>query len=73
MAVGRNMGVFYAYDSIIRLRDRECLQGSINSLIGIFFSVGLISNDAKSKTMTFQLGEICRGISEGGFSRSSTG
>ena len=35
MAVGRNMGVFYVDDGLIRLWYSEWLQGDINVFIGI--------------------------------------
>ena len=66
------MGVFNADDGMIGSRDPEWLQGSINVIIEIFRRFGLMSNVAKSKTMTFQPGSICTGVSEEAFSQRST-
>ena len=68
MAVGRFMGVFYADEGMIGSRDPEWLQGTINVLIGLFRRVILMTNVARSKTMTCQLGAICTGMSEEAFS-----
>ena len=35
LAVGRCLGLFYANDSMVGLRDPEWLQGALNILIGI--------------------------------------
>ena len=72
-AVGRIMGVFYANDGLIGLRDPEWLQGDFNVLIGLFHRVGLVVNVAKSKTMNFQTGAIFTGIPEEDFSWRRTG
>ena len=60
VVVGRCMGVFYADDGMIGSRDMEWLQGAINFLVGIFRSVIMMANVAKSNTITYQLGLIHR-------------
>ena len=46
-------------DGMIRSRNPEWLQWDINVLIGIFKTVGVMTNVEKFKTMNCQLGEIC--------------
>ena len=57
-AVGRILGVFYASDVLLGYQDPEWLQGALNVLIGLFWNIGMASNVAKSKIMTFQMVEI---------------
>ena len=41
--VGRILGVFYEEDSILGLQDLECIQGSLNVLIGLLLRIGQIA------------------------------
>ena len=56
IVVGRLMGLFYADDEMIGLRDLEWLQNSINVLIVIFRRVSVVANIIKSNTTTCQPG-----------------
>ena len=51
MVVGRCIGMFYADDSMIRSRDPEWLQGSINFLVLLLRRVDPMANVAKFNTM----------------------
>ena len=51
-AVGRSIGVLSVEDRFIESQDLECLQRSLNLLIGLFLQIGLMVNVVKSKTMT---------------------
>ena len=72
-AVGRIMGVLYTEDGAIGSLYPEWLQGSLNLHIGLFRCIGLMSNLAKSKNMTFQPGTILSVMSEGGVGWISMG
>ena len=69
VTLGCILGEFYVEDGIIGLQDLERLQGDLNVLIRIFWSVGLMAHIANSRTMICLPGAICIGISEEGFSR----
>ena len=73
MVLGGCMGMFYAYDGMIRSREPEWIQGAINVIINPFRGFRLVSNVAKYKTMACQPGKICTGIPEETFSRGSKG
>ena len=62
------MGLFYSDDGTIGSRDPEWICGAINVLIELFKRVRPMANVAKSNATTFQLGEICTGMSEEAFS-----
>ena len=68
MVLGWCMGAFYEDYGTIGSRDPEWIQGDTNVLIEIFRRVGIMSNVAKYKTTTCQLGVTCTGISEEAFS-----
>ena len=71
MAVGWYMGVCYEDDGMTGSRNQEWLQGTINVIIVLFRRVGLMENIEKSKTMTYQPGEIRMGMSDKDFSLRS--
>ena len=56
--MGRCLGLFYTDDVLLGLRYQEWLKGALNVLIGLFWNIGMASNVAKSKIMTFQMVEI---------------
>ena len=63
-SVGWSLGFSHSYDGIMGSRDLEWLQGALNFLIGLFWSIRLEENIAKSNKMTCQLGAIKSGMSE---------
>ena len=65
--------IFYVDYGMIRSKDPEWIQGSINALVVLFRRVGLMDNVEKSNTITCQPGEICTGMSEEEFGRRITG
>ena len=62
--VGRCVGVFYADDGMVGLRDPNWLQHPMNFLFGLFRRFILAANATKSLTMTCQPGTLRTGISE---------
>ena len=62
--VGRCVGVFYADDGMVGLRDPNWLQHPMNFLFGLFRRFILAANATKSRTMTCQPGTLRTGISE---------
>ena len=66
-AEGICIGVFNMDGNMIASRDPEWIQGVINALIRLSSKVRLMSNVAKSKTMTCQPGAIFKGRQEKAF------
>ena len=66
-------GVFYVVYGILSLRGLDWLQGDLNVLTGLFRRIFLVSNVAKSKTMTCEPEAIRLGISEEIFGQRSVG
>ena len=56
--VGQILGIFYADGGVISSRVLEWLQGNLNVLIGLFWSIVLAANVVKSKTMVCHPGAI---------------
>ena len=73
MAVGSSMGVFYAYYVMIGSQSLEWIQEAINVLIRLLCRFRLMSNVAKSKSVTCPPGAIFTGVSEEVFSQMITG
>ena len=62
-AVGRCLGVLYGHDGMFGSRDPDCLQHSMNVLVGLFQQYGVATDVSKSCSMTFQPGALRWGIS----------
>ena len=58
------MGLLYAENSVVGFWDRECIQGDLNMIIGLFCWYGLVKNIVTSKSMTCHTGKLRSGISE---------
>ena len=50
--VGRCIKLFYTDNGVMVSRDLEWIQGALNVIIGLFRRCALVTNVAKSKTMT---------------------
>ena len=50
--VGRCIKLFYTDNGVMVSRDLEWIQGALNVIIGLFCRSSLVTNVAKSKTMT---------------------
>ena len=64
LAAGRCLGLFYADNDRVILRDTEWIQGALNSHIGLFCRSVLLANVVKSKSMTCQPGTLQCEMSE---------
>ena len=62
-AVGRCLGLFYAYDGMFGSRDPEWLHHLMNVLVGLFQRYALAANVAKSRMMTCQPSALMSGMS----------
>ena len=51
-AGGKILGVFYAHDGLLGFQDTECLQSTLNVLIGMFRMIGLAFNVYNPNTTT---------------------
>ena len=71
--VGRCLGVFYADDGMVGSRNSDWLQHTMNVLVRIFRSYGLVANIEKSRTMTCQPGSLRTGMSEEAMPLKCTG
>ena len=71
--MGRCLGVFYADDGMVGSRNSDWLQHTMNVLVRIFRSYGLVANIEKSRTMTCQPGSLRTGMSEEAMPLKCTG
>ena len=72
-AVGWCLGVFYDDGSMVGSRYSDCMQHSMNVLIGKFRRYRLVANVAKSHSMTCQPSALRSGISAEDKSLKCTG
>ena len=70
--MGRCLRLLYSDEGMVVLRYPKWLQGALNVIIGLFRGYVLVVNIAKSKVMTFQMGEIWPGMSEEAVGRRCT-
>ena len=69
----RCMLLLYVENGVVGSRYPECIQGTLNVIIGLFLQHGLVTNDAKSKSITCQLGTLQAKMSEEAMRRQCTG
>ena len=72
-AVGRCLGLLYAYDGVVVSKDTEWLQGALNVLINLLWRYRLVANCENSKAMTCQTVTLRSGMSEEVVERRCTG
>ena len=61
------LGMLYEDYGLLVSQEPECLQGKLNSLIGLFRRIVLAANFSKSNTMDFHPGVIRSSMSEEDF------
>ena len=65
--------LFYADNDMVALSDPRWLQGSFNTLVGLFDRVGLRTNVGKTAGMVFHPCQAAGNLSEAAYGRRFTG
>ena len=73
LEVRRCLGILYTDYGVVRSRDLDWLQGSLNVLISVFRRCGLVANVENYKSMAYQPGPLRSGMSEEVVGQECTG